>query len=95
MWHILRCYLTGRHDYGVGCEPGAIFLRCVHCGHRSTGWNVDTRETAVPTRPVAIPVAVPASSGSAFTRSAPPRLHRVPVAPMTARVIPFQRTVTS
>jgi hypothetical protein len=38
MWNWLNCYLSGRHDFGVGCEPGAIFLRCIHCGKRSNGW---------------------------------------------------------
>ena len=38
MWNLLNCYLSGRHDFGVSCEPGAIFLRCMHCGKRSNGW---------------------------------------------------------
>jgi hypothetical protein len=38
MWNWLNCYLSGRHDFGVGCAPGAIFLRCIHCGKRSNGW---------------------------------------------------------
>ena len=41
MWNWLNCYLSGRHDFGVWCEPGAIFLRCVHCGKRSSGWAVN------------------------------------------------------
>ena len=41
MWNWFNCYLSGRHEYGVWCEPGAIFLRCVHCGRRSTGWSLD------------------------------------------------------
>jgi hypothetical protein len=40
MWNLFNCYLSGRHDYGMWCEPGAIFLRCVHCGKRSSGWEV-------------------------------------------------------
>ena len=40
MWNLFNCYLSGRHDYGMWCEPGAIFLRCVHCGKRSSGWAV-------------------------------------------------------
>ena len=40
MWNWFNCYLSGRHDYGVWCEKGAIFLRCVHCGRRSPGWSV-------------------------------------------------------
>jgi hypothetical protein len=41
MWNWFNCYLSGRHEYGVWCQPGAIFLRCVHCGRRSSGWSID------------------------------------------------------
>lgn len=41
MWNWLNCYLSGRHDFGVSCEPGAIFLRCIHCGKRSNGWELN------------------------------------------------------
>jgi hypothetical protein len=44
MWHWFNCYLSGRHDYGMWCEPGTIFLRCIHCGRRSPGWSLDTSE---------------------------------------------------
>jgi hypothetical protein len=43
MWNLFNCYLSGRHEFGVSCEPGAIFLRCTHCGRRSPGWTVDTK----------------------------------------------------
>ena len=43
MWNLFHCYLSGRHEYGVWCEPGSIFLRCVHCGKRSSGWSVHAR----------------------------------------------------
>lgn len=43
MWKWFNCYLSGRHDYGMWCEPGAIFLRCVHCGKRSSGWSIDPK----------------------------------------------------
>lgn len=43
MWKWLNCYLSGRHEFGVWCEPGAIFLRCVHCGQRSSGISLDKR----------------------------------------------------
>jgi hypothetical protein len=46
MWNWFNCYLSGRHEFGVWCEPGAIFLRCVHCGRRSSGWDVNTRPHA-------------------------------------------------
>ena len=48
MWKWLNCYLSGRHEFGVWCEPGAIFLRCAHCGKRSAGWSVDAPRTARP-----------------------------------------------
>jgi hypothetical protein len=41
MWNWLNCHLSGRHDYGMWCEPGTIFLRCMHCGKRSSGWSVE------------------------------------------------------
>lgn len=40
MWNLFNCYLSGRHDYGMWCEPGQMFLRCVHCGKRSSGWTI-------------------------------------------------------
>jgi hypothetical protein len=45
MWTWFNCYLSGRHQYGMWCEPGTIFLRCVHCGRRSSGWTVQGRQT--------------------------------------------------
>ena len=41
----LNCYLSGRHDYGVTCAAGSIFLRCIHCGKRSNGWAVHDEQT--------------------------------------------------
>ena len=50
MWNWVNCYLSGRHDFGMWCEPGAIFLRCVHCGKRSQGWELDAKQqTPLPT----------------------------------------------
>jgi hypothetical protein len=60
MWNLFNCYLSGRHDYGMWCEPGAIFLRCVHCGKRSSGWAV-AKQSALPP-PSAIVTAPPAST---------------------------------
>jgi rhodanese-related sulfurtransferase len=49
MWKWFSCYLSGRHEFGVGCEPGAVFLRCLYCGKRSPGWALDgTPHTTVP-----------------------------------------------
>jgi len=36
--NLFYCYLSGHHDFGVRCEPGEIYLRCIHCGRRSPGW---------------------------------------------------------
>ena len=43
MWDLIHCYLSGRHDYGIWCESGEMFLRCVHCGKRSSGWSVEAK----------------------------------------------------
>jgi hypothetical protein len=51
MWNLFNCYLSGRHEFGVWCEPGSIFLRCVHCGKRSTGWSVNAAARAEATQP--------------------------------------------
>ena len=51
MWNLFNCYLSGRHDYGMWCEPGSIFLRCVHCGKRSSGWSMEPKaQTPLPVR---------------------------------------------
>jgi hypothetical protein len=60
MWNLIHCYLSGRHDYGMWCEPGTMFLRCVHCGKRSSGWAVEAKfHQTAPRLPVA-PAAVAA-----------------------------------
>jgi hypothetical protein len=46
MWKWFNCYLSGRHNFGVSCEPGAIFLKCSQCGRRSSGWTVDQKGQA-------------------------------------------------
>jgi hypothetical protein len=63
MWNLFNCYLSGRHDYGMWCEPGAIFLRCMHCGKRSSGWALAPKPAvAVQRAPVAqAMVAAPAA----------------------------------
>ncbi|HSK11066.1 MAG TPA: hypothetical protein VK911_15895 [Vicinamibacterales bacterium] len=40
MWDWLNCHLFGRHEHGIWCEDGTIYLRCLHCGSRSAGWEV-------------------------------------------------------
>jgi hypothetical protein len=51
MWNLFNCYLSGRHDYGMWCEPGQIYLRCVHCGKRSPGWSLDAKVSPATTQP--------------------------------------------
>lgn len=40
MWSWIACYLHG-HNYSVSCDSGSVFLRCLACGRRSTGWSVE------------------------------------------------------
>jgi hypothetical protein len=60
MWNWFNCYLSGRHDFSAWCEPGAIFLRCIHCGKRTTGWEVHAKPHAHPQPPTATVVTTPA-----------------------------------
>lgn len=58
MWNWISCYLSGKHEFGVSCEPGNVFLRCVHCGRRSQGWALydkQQRRAMTPPAPSAIP----------------------------------------
>ena len=57
MWNWLNCYLSGRHDFGVTCASGSIFLQCIHCGKRSNGWEVrqEHRTAPAPLKAVAVP----------------------------------------
>jgi hypothetical protein len=65
MWNLFNCYLSGRHDYGMWCEPGTIFLRCVHCGKRSSGWNTQPKLSPMTPRP-AMATPPPASISHAI-----------------------------
>jgi hypothetical protein len=44
LWNLFQCYLSGQHDFGVRCDPGEIYLRCIHCGRRSAGWALSAAE---------------------------------------------------
>jgi hypothetical protein len=44
IWNLFQSYLSGQHDFGVRCEPGEIYLRCIHCGRRSAGWALSPAE---------------------------------------------------
>jgi hypothetical protein len=63
MWNLFNCYLSGRHDFGMWCEPGTIFLRCVHCGKRSSGWSLEPKAQAPPAT-VPVLTAKPATRAS-------------------------------
>jgi hypothetical protein len=63
MWHWLNCYLSRRHEFGVWCEPGSIFLRCVHCGRRSPGWALGGGHPPVKAGPPARPASRPNATG--------------------------------
>ena len=51
MWDWLNCHLFGRHETGIWCDEGTIYLRCLHCGKRSRGWEV-THASAAPLQPL-------------------------------------------
>ncbi len=64
MWNWFNCYLSGRHEYGVWCEPGSVYLRCMHCGKRSGGWDLAPKPVAIGapqrvTRPAQAPRVLP------------------------------------
>jgi len=75
MWNWFNCYLSGRHEYGVWCEPGTIFLRCMHCGKRSPGWTIAAQAAGTPH----------GQHPHAVTSSA------APVRAAGTRVLPFER----
>jgi hypothetical protein len=81
MFNWFNCYLSGRHEFGVKCEPGAIFLHCIHCGRRSSGWSLADKTKGV--RP---PAARGASTSPVVTAAAP--------APSPGRALPFGRAVS-
>ncbi len=80
MWNWFNCYLSGRHEYGMWCEPGAIFLRFVHCGRRSPGWALEGKSL---TGPVTRPKAKTIGKNAA------------PVSAGVTHVIPFNRSAAS
>jgi hypothetical protein len=72
MWNLFNCYLSGRHEYAPWCEPGTIFLRCMHCGRRSSGWAIDAKSHTHTTMPAAAPrPAAPVLSVAATKRVLP------------------------
>ncbi len=81
MWNWFNCYLSGRHEFGVWCEPGAIFLRCVHCGRRSSGWALEGKPAPAPPLPV---------RAAAMVKMTVPD----PAPVQAGRVLPFDRAAS-
>lgn len=78
MWNWINCYLSGRHEFGVWCKTGEIYLRCVHCGRRSQGFTVGAHAAhALPQPPRA--TVRPLATASTVRRVA------------TATLLPFSR----
>ena len=50
MWTWINCNLLGRHREIVTTDRVTIHLRCVRCGHRSSGWQLANRSPALPGR---------------------------------------------
>jgi hypothetical protein len=80
MWNWFNCYLSGRHDYGMSCERGAMFLRCTHCGRRSPGWSVHADHSAAASNVHTAPPASKVHTATTVTAVARP-----------AQVLPFER----
>jgi hypothetical protein len=70
IWNLFQCYLSGQHDFGVRCEPGQIYLRCIHCGRRSPGWALSATEQA--SQAAAIAAQHRAAAGKPTARRAAP-----------------------
>jgi hypothetical protein len=47
MWDWINCHLLGRHEQSIACDQGSIHLRCLRCGHRSSGWQVDEQQVTL------------------------------------------------
>jgi hypothetical protein len=85
MWTSFFCHLC-RHDYSLALEPGAIFLCCVRCGHRSSGWALDRKsDRPHPPETAVVRLAQLPSLPIATAVKAPGRRHQ-------ARVLPFTRS---
>ena len=72
IWNWFNCHVSGRHEYGV-------FLRCVHCGGRSSASDA-IKATAGNAKSVAPRV-------TREKAAAPAPVLRMPVT--TARILPF------
>lgn len=82
MFNWLNCYLSGRHEFGVRCEPHAIYLSCLHCGRRSSGWSLGGKAKHAPSSSSA---SRPTSDGAVAAGS---------VSATRGRVLPFGRAAS-
>ena len=89
MWNLFNCYLSGRHEFSTWCEPGTVFLRCVHCGKRSSGWAVEAKFQRTAPRPAVVSRIPLAPRPGIATPMASP------VVVTSAKVIPFDRAAAS
>jgi integrase len=76
LWSWIKCRVWRRHDEKVLCGPDGLYLQCVRCGSRSSGWAI-ARKAPLPAPIVRIHPA-----------TVPPVAQPVEV----PRVIPFDRT---
>ena len=60
-----------RAEREMGTLPGAIFLRCVHCGRRSTGWDINAKPLV--RQPAPVVSVAPKSRVVPFSRAAAAR----------------------
>jgi hypothetical protein len=51
MWDWINCNLLGQHREVVTSDRSTIHLRCVRCGHRTTGWHLVDRPAGLETAP--------------------------------------------
>jgi hypothetical protein len=40
MWDWINCHIAHRHEFVVWTGSNEVFLRCLRCGCRSSGWRV-------------------------------------------------------
>ena len=71
IWHLFNCYLSRRHDYGMWCAAGRVFLRCPHCGKRTIGWAVTEKAAAAAPKALTPAAVAPATTARVvpFTRA--------------------------
>jgi hypothetical protein len=47
MWDWISCNLLGRHQQDVASDHASLHLRCLRCGQRSSGWQLEERGLAL------------------------------------------------